>query len=314
MEIKQLKHMLAVAEQGNYARAALVLGITQSALSQSIARLETSVSTRLFERGRFGAVLTEAGEQLRLRAHSIVAEERLATLELAATGGAAHGTLTIGVGKDAATALAPRVVARFLARRPEVTVTVHEGWSPDLHRRLLLGELDFVVSGPSAALTLHPELEQERLYLQREHITFALSHPLGPVTHPTLAELASHRWVVPPHGSGRVRTLRRQFEELGHSPPDRFVRTDSIAFLNALLISGAAVAITSLDLVPLEYRATVRVIEMFEFQQERCMSITTRARSRPQPLAAALMEEFRAAVRRADARDKQAKQRLVGRH
>lgn len=65
MEMRRIRHFLAVAEHGTLTAAAAYLGIAQPAVSQSITKLETEVGARLFRRTRKGAELTSAGVAFR---------------------------------------------------------------------------------------------------------------------------------------------------------------------------------------------------------------------------------------------------------
>ncbi|WP_237990513.1 LysR family transcriptional regulator [Nostoc sp. UHCC 0870] len=64
MKISQLRAVVAVAERGNFSEAALELQLTQPAVSHAIATLEEELGVPLFARGRYGAVLTSAGERI----------------------------------------------------------------------------------------------------------------------------------------------------------------------------------------------------------------------------------------------------------
>jgi DNA-binding transcriptional LysR family regulator len=63
-EISELNTFLAIAEEGRFASAAVRLGVTASAVSQSIRRLEGRLGVRLFVRTTRSVALTEAGEAL----------------------------------------------------------------------------------------------------------------------------------------------------------------------------------------------------------------------------------------------------------
>ena len=81
-DLKQLRHFLAIVEQGHFGRAAQQLGISKQGISQSVAALEETLGVRLFERGQFGAVPTEFGRALTQYAKVIQAETRKARAEI----------------------------------------------------------------------------------------------------------------------------------------------------------------------------------------------------------------------------------------
>ena len=83
MHIIQLRTFLAIAETGSFHRAALAVNITQPAVSARLKQLEDSLGVSLFERGRQGAVLTEAGRHLRAHAESMVRTWKIVSDDLA---------------------------------------------------------------------------------------------------------------------------------------------------------------------------------------------------------------------------------------
>lgn len=291
MEMRQAAHIVALAAHANYARAAESLGITQSALTQSIARFESELAVKLFDRGRFGASPTEAGRLLLTRARAIIAEERLARAELDAFKGATHGDLRIGVGKSVVQHLMPEALTAFSRKRPRVVVTAFVGWSTDLFMRLLRGDLDFVVSAAVPTTMIDPELTQQPLFPQHELVAVSERHPLAGKPNPVLADLVDQHWIVPPAGTGRARLLQGIFQAAGLPAPTRFTRTDSVTMHSRLISLGSAVGWTTVELLAEGGSDGLVTLDIPELATTREASITMRRRTRPSPLARSLIEE-----------------------
>jgi DNA-binding transcriptional LysR family regulator len=95
MDIQRFRHIVIVAEEANFARAAARLGMTQPPLSQSIQRSERDLGVTLFKRTRKGVYLTAAGQALLPEARAaIAAAERAERLARAA---ASRNPVRIGV-------------------------------------------------------------------------------------------------------------------------------------------------------------------------------------------------------------------------
>ena len=78
MELRQLRYFVAVAEDGNFNRAAVRLHITQPALSRQVMALEKSLGARLLERLPRGVHLTPVGQTFLERARRILDEVKSA--------------------------------------------------------------------------------------------------------------------------------------------------------------------------------------------------------------------------------------------
>lgn len=293
MELRQLRYVIGIAEHGNFARAAMTLNVTQSALTQSVARLEKELGVRLFDRGRFGATPTEAAELLMVRGRAMLSEHQQVLRDIGALKGAASGDVVIGVGKSVVHHLVPKAIARFNRRRPEVVVSAHEGWSSELFVRLLRGELDFVVSAAVPQLIIDGDLVQEDLFVQHEKVVIAVDHPLADGRNVTLADLADQHWIVPPFGNGRVRYLQQVFRDANLPPPARFTRTDSVALLMALIRSKLGVGWATLELVGDHAQHGLRVLPLPALTEERRACLTYRRRGRMGRMPEQLAGEIR---------------------
>ncbi|KAA0686459.1 LysR family transcriptional regulator [Neorhizobium sp. P12A] len=101
---------LAVADAGNFAKAADVLGVTPSGISRAIGRLETRMGVRLFDRTPRSVALTEEGRLFRLQALPLVAGLEEAAATAAGSAAAVAGRLRVSIDPwFARTVLAPQL-------------------------------------------------------------------------------------------------------------------------------------------------------------------------------------------------------------
>lgn len=117
-----LRTFAVAVEAGNFGRAAALVGRTASAVSLQIDRLEELAGQKLFRRDGRSFALTSAGEQLLLYARRILAinDEAVSTLQIACKA----ETVRLGLPEDVACFWLPRVLKRFAAEMPGVTVEV----------------------------------------------------------------------------------------------------------------------------------------------------------------------------------------------
>lgn len=138
-----LRTFVAVAETGNFTRAADQIRRTQSAVSMQIKRLEDTVGAALFERGSRGVLLTRKGSELIANARRIVAllDETAASLH----GAPLDGPVRIGIPEEYSYAILSRALNAFSRRHPKVEITVRYAHSASQNAAIETGELDLAV-------------------------------------------------------------------------------------------------------------------------------------------------------------------------
>lgn len=143
LDSELLRTFLAVAESGNFTRAAETVGRTQSAISMQIKRLEEVVGDILFERGARGVSLTERGADLVGNARRIVSllDETASLMRAAPLG----GPVRIGLPEEYGQPVLSRALGAFAKRHSQVEVTVRFGYSVSQLAALAAGELDLAV-------------------------------------------------------------------------------------------------------------------------------------------------------------------------
>lgn len=130
--LKAYEAVLAVARRGSFRAAALDLGLSTTALSHSIARLEGTLGVRLFNRTTRSVSVTEAGRRFVDRIGPALAEIRAATDMMQSLRQTASGLLRINASVQGGRMIAPLVLA-FLRRFPDMQVDlVTEGRLVDI--------------------------------------------------------------------------------------------------------------------------------------------------------------------------------------
>ncbi len=143
LDVDQLKTFLAIAESGNFTRAAGDVNKTQSAVSMQMKRLEEVLGRPLFARDGRGIRLTRDGEKLIEYARRIVAlsDETVSAFSQPEI----NGTVRFGTPDDYADLILPEVLARFHRTHPLVNVDVVCYPSTILSEQLHRGEIDLAV-------------------------------------------------------------------------------------------------------------------------------------------------------------------------
>ncbi|MEI6176652.1 MAG: LysR family transcriptional regulator [Verrucomicrobiota bacterium] len=144
--MKQLKHFVAVAENGGISAAARQLGLTQPALGRQIKALEDELGVTLLDRGARSFALTPAAESLLVDARKLLEFCDAMTHRVHA---AASGLpLRIGYSPSLASDFLPLAIARFTQLHPGVRISLHDTSSLEMQRALLAGKLDLMVTVP----------------------------------------------------------------------------------------------------------------------------------------------------------------------
>ncbi|GIL02345.1 MAG: LysR family transcriptional regulator [Alphaproteobacteria bacterium] len=138
-----LRTFLAVADTGNFTRAASRVHRTQSAVSMQIKRLEETVGAPLFARGPRGVELTAKGEQLLANARRIVAliDETAASLGAPPL----QGKLRLGIPEEYGYSVLVRALGAFARVHPEVEISARYGRSADHMQAVAEDRLDLAI-------------------------------------------------------------------------------------------------------------------------------------------------------------------------
>ena len=194
MNLRQLQQFIALAEAGNFHRAAERLHMAQPPLSVSIRKLEAELGGALFLRTPQGVALAPAGQAMLADARAAVAHAEQCRQAVAAALHGERGTLRVGFIATATFGLLPRLIPSFRARFPQVDLQLVEASTQGALAGLADGSLDVgLVRTPVLAhgpFTLTP-LDEDELVL-----AVPADGPWGGRHSVALAELADQPFVM----------------------------------------------------------------------------------------------------------------------
>lgn len=202
MELRHLRYFLAVAEEGNFSRAAEKLHIVQPALSMQIRSLEEELGTPLFTRTSRKVLLTEAGELLVEEARRTLGQAQRAMDVVQKAGRGETGTVRIGFSGNASFAgKLSSDLRQFHRLAPLVEISLREASPQQQADAILSGELDIGYC-PTFDVAFHDDLFVERIGSWPWVVAMSDDHRLAQCDSVTCADLMDEAFVVySAHGS-----------------------------------------------------------------------------------------------------------------
>jgi LysR family pca operon transcriptional activator len=196
VKLRHIRAFLDIAAEGGLSSVARRQGITQPALSRTLAELEDLLGVPLFRREKRRLVLTEAGATF--RHHASLGLQALEAGAAALRPGAGGGTIRVGILPTAATRLFPRVALRFRLARPDTVLKIETGPHSHLLHLLRDGGIDLMVGRMPAAAEM-AGLTFEHLYEEDIVLVARAGHPMA--GRPVTALLQSAPLILPPDGA-----------------------------------------------------------------------------------------------------------------
>jgi DNA-binding transcriptional LysR family regulator len=202
LDLKLLTTFREVALRRSFSDAATVLGYTQPAVSQHVARLEAVVGVRLLDRDARGVHPTPAGELLLTRAAALLDAARRAEEDVREAAGAGRPTVRIGAFATLAAGLLPGATRDLRARRPDLRMEVKVIEPEDAIDAMLSDRLDLatIIDSELSPMGVRPGVEHVHLCEDPLLLVMASDHPMANRASVGLEELAGEGWLMPDVG------------------------------------------------------------------------------------------------------------------
>lgn len=226
MELRQLRYLVALAQELSFTNAAITTNVAQPALSRQIRKLEDELGTPLVDRTSRRVQMTAAGQRLVEQAISILDQVEDARAEVGQVAKLASGHLAIGATQTPGPLDISRLLSDFHTLHPGIELAVREELSVTVADRLRTDEIDL------GFISEIPEPARHGLDLQAiaaEPLVMALppGHRLSAQPEIAFNELRDEAFVLFPEGATIRSTFDRLATEHGVTPHVAVVTSDT---------------------------------------------------------------------------------------
>jgi DNA-binding transcriptional LysR family regulator len=176
IELRHLRYVVAASKCGSFRRAAVSLGIEQSAISRRIRDLEDELGASLFNRHSGGVILTHAGKKFVRHARQALSEVSFAADDIGPIGRGEEGAVRIGIFSSLASGFLAQMLRAYSDRYGNVRIDIIEGAPSDHISAVRRHRLDvaFVTGTPSLT-----DCDAAQLWTERVFAVVPDAHPLS---------------------------------------------------------------------------------------------------------------------------------------
>jgi DNA-binding transcriptional LysR family regulator len=216
MDLRQLSYFVAVAEEGQFTRAATRASVAQPAISAQVRRLERELGEALFNRDQRSVSLTGAGEALLPHARAALAAAERGRDTIASLRGMLHGRLRVGVAGPVDHRFA-ETLGDFHRAHPAVEIAFTQQHNEPLLEAVANGDVDAAIVGIGAQ-PLPPRIRARVVATEPLVLAVRRGDPLSRRRTVTLAQLREQPMITLVRGSGLRTVLVNACREAGFTP------------------------------------------------------------------------------------------------
>jgi LysR family carnitine catabolism transcriptional activator len=291
LSTRGLRAMIALDDLRHFSLAAERCNITQSALSQMVAKLERDVDLRLVDRDRRRVSLTPEGQRFVAVARRVMADLEGIDADLREHVSLTRGRLSISALPSLAAHWLPPLLARYRARYPDIQVELFDT-PPERALELVRHKrVDFALTGVGPGLAgLHSEL----LFEERFYFVCGVDHKLAGRKRVALSQLAGCALIRLIRSGSIARHLEHALSLV--AVRDTGLEVEQLATLSGLVASGLGVGIVPHAAVPYFDKTRVAVIPISDAQLTRSIYVVRPTASAWSPAARGFVEMMQAGL------------------
>jgi DNA-binding transcriptional LysR family regulator len=285
LKLRDLHILATVVEKGSMAKAAAHLAMSQPAVSESIAGLETALRVRLLDRSSRGVEPTRYAHALLARSRVAFDELRQGMRDIEFLADPTAGEVRVACGDTLAAGLMPAAIDQLSRRHPRIVIRVIQTSAETLEfRELRERKVDLAMARVAASFAA-PDLHVERLFEDPHRVVVGARSRWARRRGVTLADLAAEPWIFATNQVIRE-MMGEAFAACGLELPKERVTSSSILLRNHLLATGRFLTVLpvsvlrynakpwSLKALPIDLRVKPRSVAMLTLRNRTPGAVT----------------------------------------
>lgn len=270
---RHLMQLAAVLDCGGVSEGAAMLGLTQPAVSRSLAMLEARVGEALFVKGRRPLQATPLGSQLAVQGRAIIAASRRASDAVLGFVRGTKGLVRLGGVPFFMDAMISRMIGEFLNLEPEVTVQQNYMNLPEIMAGLEAGQIDLGIV-PIGELDLGAGFAFTEILPGRNIVACRPGHPLMRKRPLEAQDLTRFPWVAPLPGSPLMSDLQMILMSIGMSDLNiRYSGGSLMSVVNVLAETDALAVLPFSVVFALRHESRIAVLPYAIPQPNRSLGL-----------------------------------------
>ena len=287
---RRFVHVVATARCNSFSAAAERVGLTQSAITKSVADLERQIGYILFTRTPHGVILTDEGRQFVERASRLI-DEAQELLRGAYAGSDPYAVpLRIGVCPASIEWLLVEPMTLLVTRHPKIRLDITSTGIDRTVEKLRTGAID-VAFGFEAAFKDEPDFRCEELPGLRTTLFVRRGHPILECGHVTFADLAKYEMISPSDSRPYNSYMRQIYEQSYVDANTKIHIIDSFPIVARLVARTNAIGFVSVEYAKTDgFRRRYACVPFLESHPLASLCCATRLRLPPRPAVRAFIK------------------------
>lgn len=282
--LHQLRAFLAVARHSSFSRGAEEVGMSQSAISLSIRKLETELGVKLLDRTTRQVRLTAVGETLVASSTRLISEIDSALRELRDIGEQRRGRAAIACVPSVARSLMPGCIAYCAEHWPNVSLVIEDVAASEVIRKVARGETEF---GLTSGTIGNAELSSEALMEDPFCVVFRKDDPLAKRKQVRWADLSGRKLIMLNSTSGSHQIIGESLRQAGIEA-DTVLELAQPSSVHGMIEGGIGIAVVPLLAAPRPSDLVLKTRPLHAPQVSRTILLVSRRDHSLSPAASAV--------------------------